>query len=118
MGNSMKWEPQSGDLCCHTATGESWNLVLVIKSDAEIDEDWKDQMALEMGFERSIKWALCLSDGQECYISHDELFSTDEIEDVQEAMNEVQQTMALLRRWRAQVKGRKILKGKQIGIGA
>lgn len=114
----MSWNPQSGDLCCHTATGASWNLVLVLQSDAEIDEDWKDQMAVEMGFERHIKWALCLSDGQECYISHDELFSIDEVEDVQEAMDEVQQTMALLNRWKAQSAVMKRLKGKQIGIGA
>lgn len=114
----MSWNPQPGDLCCHTATGANWNLVLVLHADAPIDDDWKEQMAVEMGFERCTKWALCLSDGQECYISHDELFSTDEVEDVQEAMDEVQQTMALLNRWRAQVKGRTMLKGKQIGIGA
>jgi hypothetical protein len=113
----MSWNPQTGDLCCHTSTGERWQLVLVLEADAPVDDDWKEQMASEMGFERC-KWARCLSDGQECYISHNELFSTDEVEDVQEAMDEVQQTMALLSRWKAQVKGRQMLMGKQIGIGA
>ena len=108
----MSWNPQTGDLCCHTATGANWNLVLVLEADAPIDDDWKEQMASEMGFERSIKWAKCLSNGQECYISHDELFSTDEVEDVEAAMTEVQQTMALLSRWKAQVKGRQMLMGK------
>jgi len=89
---------QAGDLCCHTSDGNTWRLVLILELEAEIDEDWRDQMAVEMGWERNEKWAKVLIEGDVAYCSHRELFPVDELKDTEEAMEEVAQTMALLRR--------------------
>jgi len=89
---------QAGDLCCHTSDGNSWRLALILELDAEIDEDWRDQMATEMGWDRNEKWAKVMIEGHVVYCSHGELFPLDELKDTEEAMEEVEQTMALLRR--------------------
>ena len=103
---------KAGDLCCHTSDGNTWRLALILELEAELDEDWRDQMATEMGWERTEKWALCFIEGEQCYVAHGELFPLDELKETQEAMHEVEQMMALLRRHI--VKHRR---GMQKGIG-